>query len=591
MLRLPLLIGFVLLLTALECGPRRVFVLAVGAPPHVAVWERYEMSGQIHPAAENPFDPSQVLAYGEFIAPDGSRREMPAFYTQRYRRRLVEGREELAPIGRGFWQVRFTPTAQGEWRARLIAETPEGRGASRWQSFRAGPPSAREHGFLRVSPDDRRYLTFDDGTAYFAVGENLCWYDARGTFAYDDWFAKLAAQGVSYVRLWMPSWAFALEWIERGPDGAVVSSSLGDYRARLDRAWQLDRVIEAAEAHDIYVMLSIQNHGPFSLVANSEWEDNPYNAANGGPLSHPRDLFTDPEARELFRRRLRYLVARWGYSTHILAWELWNEVQWVAPDSSPEVLEWHREMARTLRELDPYSHLVTTSAGFAADTPLFDLPEIDLRQAHFYAYPFTYDFSEVLPWLAGQGPDATKPLLLAEVGVDWRGPAETIASDPQAIGFHDGLWATTVAGSMGTGMTWWWDNVIDPENLYDHFGPVARFVDGVAFDREGFANLSADAITEGRRLRALAMQGRRVILAWVRDSDYQWFPGDTRLDAPPVIDARLTLSGVSDGAWTARWLDTYTGEELASVVVDVVGGELLLDVPVFSKDVALRLDR
>ena len=48
------------------------------------------------------------------------------------------------------------------------------------------------HGFLRVSPLDHRYLTYDDGTPYFAIGENLSWYDARGTYAYDDWLDQLA---------------------------------------------------------------------------------------------------------------------------------------------------------------------------------------------------------------------------------------------------------------------------------------------------------------------------------------------------------------------------------------------------------------
>jgi hypothetical protein len=101
----------------------------------------------------------------------------------------------------------------------------------------------------------------------------------------------------------MPSWAFGLEWITRGTDGSVSSSTLGNYGARLDRAWQLDYVIELARQHGIMVMLSIQNHGPFSLTSNPEWNDNPYNAANGGPLQSPRDFFTSDEAQQLFKRR------------------------------------------------------------------------------------------------------------------------------------------------------------------------------------------------------------------------------------------------------------------------------------------------
>jgi hypothetical protein len=194
-------------------------------------------------------------------------------------------------------------------------ELRHGVGAVRGRARRAGPP-------WLPAPLDGSHLRHDDGAPYIAIGQNLAWYDGRGTFAYDDWIAKLAANGVNFIRLWMPSWAFGLEGIRRAPDGSVESSSLGDYTDRLDRAWQLDYVMDLAERNGIQVMLCIQNHGPFSLEANSEWDDNPYNAANGGPLAAPDAIFTDPTARALFQRRLRHLVARWGYAPNLLAWEL-----------------------------------------------------------------------------------------------------------------------------------------------------------------------------------------------------------------------------------------------------------------------------
>ena len=176
-------------------------------------------------------------------------------------------------------------------------------------------PSARP-GFIRRSTKDARYLVHDDGSPYFAVGENLAWYDKRGTYAYDSWLARLAAQGATYARLWMPSWAFGIEWSDTG---------LGDYTDRLDHAWQLDAVMDTAADQGIAVELSLLNHGAFSTAFDSEWASNPYNVANGGPLATPADFFTSPVARRLFEQRLRYIVARWGYTTNLLDWELWNE--------------------------------------------------------------------------------------------------------------------------------------------------------------------------------------------------------------------------------------------------------------------------
>ncbi len=35
------------------------------------------------------------------------------------------------------------------------------------------------------------------------------------------------------------------------------------------------------------------------------------------------------------------------------------------------------------------------------------------------------------------------------------------------------MWGSLFAGGLGTGMSWWWDNYIDPKNLYYHFAPIS----------------------------------------------------------------------------------------------------------------------
>ena len=166
-------------------------------------------------------------------------------------------------------------------------------------------------------------------------------------------------------------------------------------------------MLEAAEAHGIYVMLTIQNHGPFSLEENTQWADNPYNAENGGPLNHPLEFFTDDTARELFRQRLRYVVARWGWSTHLLAWELWNEINLVANALDPDVVAWHQEMARELLALDPYDHMVSTSVSLGSEqSPLWALPEIAFTQSHTYNWPLLWDTADSALHLLGADPCA-----------------------------------------------------------------------------------------------------------------------------------------------------------------------------------------
>jgi hypothetical protein len=587
-----LLAGLALATSGLVCpGPPVTDLLVAPLQARGRVWARFETWGAL-PDVANPFDPAQADVWGEFEDPDGQIVRMPGFYTREFTRRLVGGFEKLAPAREGYFAVRFTPTRAGRWRWRWTATTAAGTQTTPWHDLDVDPPAPEAHGFLRVSPQDSRYLRFDDGTPYLAIGENLCWYDGRGTFAYDDWLEKLAAQGVNYIRLWMPSWAFGLEWIRRDNTGAIVSNTLGNYGDRLDRAWQLDHVLRRAEELGIYVMLSVQYHGAFSLTANVEWGDNPYNAANGGPLTQPNQILTDPTARELFERRLRYVVARWGYSPNVLAFEFWNELNLVAPQhGGPSSLAWHQEMAAVIDAFDPYDHLLTTSLSATVPSALWSLPEIDFTQMHFYAYPVEVDFQQAIPQLLPAVRVPGKPVLVGENGVDWRGPAETQASDPTAVGFHDALWTGVLAETFGTSMTWWWDNWIDPNDLYFHFGPVATFVEGIAFDAQGFQPGGATAAAPGRSLGVLALRGRTVALAWIKNQAHQWFPtGGGGLDPSVVAGASLALDGLADGVWRARWIDTYTGADLAVEDAIAAGGGLVLAAPDFAKDVALRLE-
>lgn len=563
--------------------------------PPLRVFGPFEAALDVPIEGANPFDPEELSVTVAFESPSGATTTVPAFATRDYSRELEGGVERLSPAGEIGFRVRFTPTEAGTWRFRTTVERPGERVESAWTELEVAERGSR-HGFVRLGGESRTALRFDDGTPYLAIGENLAWYDGRGTFAYDEWLEAIAAHGGTYARLWMPSWAFGLEWVER--DGEIVASSLGDYGARLDRAWQLDHVLGRAEELGVHVVLCLQNHGPFSLEHNSEWGDNPYNAANGGPLAEPADFFTDEEARELFRRRLRYVVARWGYSPNVLAFELWNEVDMVVGSSPEAVASWHEEMSAALRELDPNDHLVTTSlSGVEAALDMFgssalydalwSLPGIDLVQLHFYTTgDQRIDFGEVLPGMVERLRAYGKPVLVAEAGVDYRGGAETLESDPESVVFHDLLWQGVLLGTFGTGMSWWWDSVTEPEDLYSHFDPVAAFVRGVDFDGERFEASTAGAASPTAELRTTALVGETAALVWVENARHQWYAPDDSV----IEDATLTVDDLPPGRWSATWIDTSTAERLSrrSLTVDAAAVELA--VPPFARDVALRLD-
>ncbi len=157
----------------------------------------------------------------------------------------------------------------------------------------------------------------------------------------------------------MPSWGLGLEWL-KGNNGYE-----GLQRYKQQNAWYLglaDRSLPAERS------LPHAEPGPSRtgiLEGNPNWNENPYNAANGGPCIHTWDFFTDQRSRQLIRNRFRYIVARYGYSRNILCWELFNEVDWTDDFSrhKTDVTAWHEEMAAWLSRLDVNRHLVTTSYG------------------------------------------------------------------------------------------------------------------------------------------------------------------------------------------------------------------------------------
>lgn len=251
-----------------------------------AVWQLFEQTLPVAVEAVNRFNPSVVTVDVELIGPDGQRKTVPAFVYDGFTRSQSSDRSEvLTADGSREWRFRFTPTAPGDWR--WLRVTAAGEEAGEWASFYVAPNTDPErHGFLRI-PDDSMHLEFEDGTPFFAVGENVAWADHRGSGAYEDWIAKLAASGANYIRAWMPEWDMGLLY---------EPATLEDWSARMDRAWRLDRVMELAKQNDMQVMLSLQSHFPFELNGQfgSGWDTNPFNAANGGPLVTPDEVFTLP---------------------------------------------------------------------------------------------------------------------------------------------------------------------------------------------------------------------------------------------------------------------------------------------------------
>lgn len=77
---------------------------------------------------------------------------------------------------------------------------------------------------------------------------------------------------------------------------------------------------------------------------------------------------------------------RWGGSSAVFAWELFNEVDLAGYDLPFGFYDWHEEMAGYLRKVDGGRHLITESFGLVAGNKFVDGSDsFDFTSTHNYA--------------------------------------------------------------------------------------------------------------------------------------------------------------------------------------------------------------
>ncbi|KAA3630882.1 MAG: hypothetical protein DWQ02_17235, partial [Bacteroidetes bacterium] len=340
-------------------------------------------------------------------------------------------------------------------------------------------------GFIRTS--NTNYLQFDNGDQYIAIGENIAWQNNNAYLNYKTWLDNLSENGGNFFRLWHAHWGLGIEWSQwNGFQGLM------NYKQ--SNCFYQDWLLEYCAENGIYIMLALQHHGPVSTQVNPNWNESPYNTANGGACQSTIDFFTDAEARTITKNRYRYIVARWGYSRNILCWELFNEVHWTDnfEVNKADVANWHFEMADYLKTIDPNNHLVSTSYGDdLEDEEVWSYPTIDFTQSHTYS-----NVSNIERTLSVKNQlylnTFEKPTLNGEFGL---GISSNLSNeDEQGIHIHNSLWGGLFGGGFGTAMTWWWDNYIHPQNLYHHFSGVAQMANEIPFLGENLSPVNAFAL-------------------------------------------------------------------------------------------------
>ncbi len=401
----------------------------------MGAYARLETTFSIPDLKTDPFDYEQTDVRVQVRRVGGATVSMPAFFD-----------------GGTTWRARLAPLSAGRYAVSAI--TLNNRvlevAASPRQWNVASVPRAN---FIRLDAKDKTRFVYSDGTPYFPLGHDQAW-QSGGLPDIPVLFDKMGANGENWSRVWMNHWDNKnLDWPK--PVGAFGTLNL-------DVAQRWDAIVTAAERNHIAFQMTLQHHGQYSASTDANWNDNPYNVKNGGFLNTPQEFFTNAQAKTLTRRKLRYIVARWGYSPAILSWELFNEVQNTdaAHDKQWDAIaQWHREMAQFLRAQDVYHHLITTSSMESIPSQVADT--VDYDQVHVYS-------PDLILTLQSAANPSVKPSFVGEFG-------PSFLKDAQGVFLHAGLWSGLMSGQSGAPQYWTWD-VVEQNNLYGHFRAASLFL-------------------------------------------------------------------------------------------------------------------
>ncbi len=436
-------------------------------------YSKIEASFNVNGLSTNPavlFNYAQTDIRVQILQPDNSTVSLPAFYD-----------------GGTTWRVRHTPMQPGLYQITGITLNGSPLTVTNLQPASwtvTGFPTGA--GFVRVDPTEPRRFITSNGQRFFPVGQDVAWgytNNTGGSYLVTAIFAKMGAAHENWSRVWMTHF-YDWQGLGLNLDWPEVGNTFGALSLTNSQHW--DAIVAAADQNGIHFQMVLQHHGQYSSTngsnVNPNWEQNPWNIANGGWLTNAAEFFTDPTAIALTKAKYRYIIARWGYSPAIMGWELFNEVQFTDAAYANQwtnIEAWANEMATFIRSQDQYHHLITISSDLAA--PIWD--QTDYYQHHDYPSDLITGIRDAEDISSTQ---TVAPDFSGECGIDFT----------PHVGVSPPVWAGLMAAQSGDAMPWYWDT-IDPDNDYYLIQAAADFVTVSGLADEDALTKSVPQVTSG----------------------------------------------------------------------------------------------
>jgi hypothetical protein len=462
-------------------------------------------------------------------------------------------------------RFRFAPDEEGPWAIVCSIAAPYSSDgfniplpALQYSGYQlvCDPPLPENKGPLRINPSNRRSLQFaSDGSPFIGLGTNMA--DPRHEFwAGSEWngfhkrdhdqmkeaMALLGMAGGNFMRMYLMPHVFAPEWVNLGVydsyadtdpcAGGTGNPFLGNCQYQ---SWAFDELLDQARESGIYLQLTIDPYPPIIDYETIIWGNHPYVRQylepNRDPLTQRYDVkrffYTDGIAANTnsgvfayWKRKYKYIMARWGYSANLAIIEPFNEVNQLltyetrtVSGNCPEnnmtwpadgllrvrLNDWLTDISHHLRDVVDLSDPVASSLGESDKLLLVSFTNAQPATNSFYHLPFTNPNVDLIdvhqgfnsstaqqgwadPWMVpafdhaesfqSRYPTLNPPLAQRKpfnhgefshfTSMSYSGsPARDIEDyfHNYDVSFHNEIWASVFSGKFAAGTTWNWARV------------------------------------------------------------------------------------------------------------------------------------
>lgn len=416
-------------------------IAGISVPERSAVqYELFELAIDIEASFDNPFLQEDISLDMLLSSPGGRKLVLPCYF------------DRSLGLERSCWKARFLPQESGSYVYRFQLKI-DGKIVYLTDSSDFTASASKNKGILHKN--DNWTFRYDNGSLFRGLGENLAWESRNDDdskffkalhedkkYNYDCMLPSLVKHGGDYFRTWISSWNLPIDWRSGFNNSRYQPSDEYFNPSAVNR---MDHLINLSDSLHLHMMLTLGQGS--------------HNAKHGRYETSTADFFVDSIAKAQYKNRLRFIVARWGYSPSIGAWEFFNEIDNVQfrnpgnPIPAINIVKWHQEMSAYLASIDPFDHLITTSISHRDLDGLNSISDIDFNQKHIYknnrALPTTiFKYTE----------DFRKPYVIGEYGYeyDWQKNFDLFA-DEMDSDFKSGLWYGLFSPTPILPLSWWWE--------------------------------------------------------------------------------------------------------------------------------------